>query len=93
MAPETEIDLFSLMNLFRVESTNQALLFSPRNIRNNNFTWQDPADGWESFKRVEINGFITNTVNSGIVTFRINAGLEDTRGNRSGQSFRIMLLK
>ena len=89
----TEIDIFSLMDLFRVESTNQALTFSPRSVLTENFSWADPEDGWENLQRIEIRGFLTNTVHNGIVTFHIPAGLRDKRGNRSTTDFRISLLK
>lgn len=92
-APGTEINLFSVMDLFRVESTNQALGFSPRSILTDNFTWSVPKEGWENFQRVEIRGVLTNTVQSGVVTFRIAAGLADKRGNKSSEDFRISLLK
>ena len=92
-APDTEIDLFSVMDLFRLESTNQALTFSPRSVSCDDFTWASPKEGWEEFQRVEVRGFMTNTVYSGIVTFRIPAGLADKRGNRSDEDFRISLLK
>ena len=89
----TEIDPFSVMDLFRVESTNQALVFSPRSIRTGDFTLEDPRPGWENLSRFEIRGFLTNMVRSGIVTFRIPPGLMDKRGNRSTVDFRISLLK
>jgi hypothetical protein len=92
-APDTEIDPFSIMDLFRVEATNQALVFSPRSIRTEDFTLAEPRRGWEAFRRFEIRGFLTNTVNSGIVTFRIPPGLRDKRGNRSTVDFRVSLLK
>ena len=92
-AHNTEIDPFSLMDLFRLESTNQALVFSPRSIRATDFTLAAPKAGWENFQRFEIRGFITNTVHNGIVTFRIPPGLRDKRGNRSDAEFRISLLK
>jgi hypothetical protein len=92
-APETWIDPFSVMDLFRVESTNQALVFSPRNIRTESFTLAAPAPGWETLRRFEIRGFVANTVYSGIVTFRIPPGLMDKRGNKSAVDFRISLLK
>ncbi|MCL2318950.1 MAG: hypothetical protein FWC45_02610, partial [Treponema sp.] len=88
-----EIDLFSVMDLFRVEATNQALGFSPRSISADDFSIIPPEPGWENFRRVEIRGMLTNTVHSGIVTFRIPAGLKDKRGNRSSLDFRISLLK
>ena len=92
-APETEIDLFSVMDLFRVDSTNQAISFSPRSVKADDFTWTEPAIDWEEFQRIEIRGFLTNTVHSGIVTFRIPGGLMDKSGNRSSEDFRISLLK
>ena len=92
-APDTEIDIFSLMELFRVESTNLALEFSFRSIRTSNFTIADPKEGWENLRRVEVRGLLTNRVNNGIVTFRLPPGLRDKRGNRSDEDFRISLLK
>jgi hypothetical protein len=91
--PETEIDMFSVMDLFRVETTNQALSFSPRSIVDRDFTWMAPESGWENFRRLEIRGYLTNSINSGVVTFRIPPGLRDKRGNRSTTDFRISLLK
>ena len=92
-APETYIDLFSLMEFFRVDATNQALTFSPLSIRTENFIWAEPASGWENFQRIEVYGLLTNSTNSGIVSFRVLSGLRDKRGNRSGTDFRISLLK
>ena len=93
IAPETDIDPFSLMDLFRVESTNQALVFSPRSIGTENFSMAAPNEGWETLRRFEVRGFLGNSVHSGVVTFRIPAGLKDKRGNRSSTDFRISLLK
>jgi len=93
IAPDTDIDPFSVMDLFRVEATNQALIFSPRSIRTENFTLASPREGWENLRRIEIRGFLTNTVHSGIVTFRISPGLRDKLGNRSAVDFRVSLLK
>jgi hypothetical protein len=81
------------MELFRVEATNQALAFSPKSISTENFTWANPAENLENFRRVEISGVLTNMVQSGVVTFRIPSGLKDLRGNRSNVDFRISLLK
>jgi hypothetical protein len=92
-AVDTQIDIFSLMNLFRVEATNNAIYFSPRHIENRNFTWPCPVEEWEGFDRVEIRGSLTNTVYSGVVTFRINSGLEDKRGNKNMEIFSISMLK
>jgi hypothetical protein len=92
-APDTQVDIFSLMDLFRMDITNHAINFSPRHIETKNFTWPEPVEGWEDLGRVEIRGFLTNNVSSGVVTFRINSGLEDKRGNRSIEIFKISLLK
>ena len=92
-APETEIDLFSLMEFFRVDATNQALTFSPLSIHTENFIWAKPVSGWENFQRIEVYGLLTNSTNSGIVSFRVLSGLRDKRGNRSSTDFRISLLK
>ena len=92
-APYTEIDPFSVMDLFRVEATNQALSFSAKSIRTENFTWTDPNENWESFQRLEIRGKLKLSVYSGIVSFRIPPGLRDKRGNSSAVDFRVSLLK
>jgi hypothetical protein len=92
-AEGAEVDPFSVMALFRVETTNNVLSFSPRSIKTENFTLAEPKAGWESCDRVEIGGFLTNTVNSGVVSFIIGEGLGDSLGNRSGDLFRISLSK
>lgn len=92
-APDTEIDPFSLMDLFSVEPINNALKFSPRSISADSFSCASPREGWEDFQRLEIRGFLSNLVQSGIVRFCIAAGLADKRGNRNSQEFRISLLK
>ena len=92
-ALDSDIDPFSIMDLFRVESTNQALVFLSKSIRATGFTLADPVTEWENLTRFEIRGLLTNTVHSGIVTFRIPPGLKDRRGNRSDVDFRISLLK
>jgi hypothetical protein len=92
-APGAKVDLFSLMNLFSLEAGNNALSFHPKSVQAENFTWTDPQPGWESFQRVEIRGNLTNTVKSGMASFRIRPGLLDSRGNRNGEEFRLVLLK
>jgi hypothetical protein len=92
-APDIEIDPFSLMELFKIESTNNAVSFSPRNIKNKDFALPAAAPGWKNYQRIVIEGFMTNTVNSGLVSFYIRAGLEDKRGNKNPEAFRISLLK
>jgi hypothetical protein len=91
--PSAAVDLFSVMELFRVDTSNNSLSFSPRSIRDDDFSFPVPWAGWEDYKRVEIRGFLTNTVNPGVVTFQIGEGLCDTLGNRNEKAFRIPLLK
>jgi hypothetical protein len=92
-ALNTEIDLFSVMELFKIEATNNALSFSPRNIKSEDFTITKAVSGWENYCSIEIEGFMTNTVNSGVIGFYIRTGLEDKRGNKNSEAFRISLLK
>ena len=91
-ASDSAIDPLSIMELFRVEATNGAVSFSPRNIVTENFTMPLPEEKWESLHRIEIQGYLTNTVNSGIVSFVIPQGLKDILGNQSQKSYRISLL-
>jgi hypothetical protein len=81
------------MDLFRIETTNSVFSFSPQSIGTENFSLPEPRPGWESFRRIEIRGFLTNTINAGVVSFCLDQGLTDTLGNQSPRSFRISLLK
>jgi hypothetical protein len=87
------LNLFSLMDKFRVEATNSAMSFSPQSVRDSNFTWAAAEDAWAQAYRVEIRGNLTNTVNSGVVTFMAASELSDVLGNTSESIFRIPLLK
>jgi hypothetical protein len=91
--PDTSINLYSLMDLFRVEVTGNALYFSPQSVRNSDFSLEEKREVWEAYERVEIRGLLTNKINSGVVTFKIGAGLEDERGNSNNNAFMISLLK
>lgn len=92
-APGAEIDVFSVMDLFRIETTNNVFTFSPQSVETENFSLPLPRPGWESYGRLEIRGKLTNTINSGVVSFCLDPGLGDTRGNRNEEQFRISLLK
>lgn len=92
-APGAAIDAFSLMNLFRVDATNNALSFIPRSIHSENFTVDEKEAAWESCYRLEIRGTMTNKTNSGVVTFRLGSGLVDNFGSRNEKEFRISFLK
>jgi hypothetical protein len=93
LAPGAELELLSLMNLFRVEAANNALSFSPRFMSAGDFTFPEKRPGWEAYYRVEVRGIFVNTVSSGVVSFLIGSGLQDTLGNRSGKTWKIPLLK
>jgi len=92
-AEGASIDLFSLMDLFRVETSNNVISFSPRQIKNTNFTEQYPHNEMEGFQRIEITGHLTNSTNFGIVNFLITAGLKDALGNKNDKSLKISLVK
>jgi hypothetical protein len=92
-APGALIDQFSLMELFRVNTSNNVLSFSPRSIRSSNFSMPDTEPGWEGFQRIEIRGFLINTVNSGVVNIEIASGIRDSKNNINEKLFRISLLK
>jgi len=87
------IDLFSVMELFRIETSNNVINFSPRRVKGGNFTVPDPQCGWENLQRVEIEGIFVNSVFFGIINFRIASGLRDSLGNRNEKSFEISVIK
>jgi hypothetical protein len=91
-APGAEADIFSLMDLFRVEATNNAVSFSPQKIVKENFS-ADAQPGWEHYSRVEVRGTLINRINAGMVSFIVGAGLADTLGNRSDKTFKVAVLK
>jgi hypothetical protein len=92
-APGAGINIHSLMEHFSVEATNNAIYFSPQSVRDSGFTWDESQEFWEKYERLEVRGVLTNTTNSGVVTFQTASGLEDTRGNASAVAYRISLLK
>jgi hypothetical protein len=93
VAPGADIDLLSLMNLFRLDATNNALFFSSRSMEADNFSPSDKPPAWEAYYRIKVKGVLTNTVDSGVVIFQIASGLRDSRGNRNEKTFTIPLLK
>jgi hypothetical protein len=92
-APGAVIDPFSIMENFRVETSNNVLTFIPLVVRNSGFTVTDPHSEWEGYQRLEIAGDLTNTVNAGLVHFLFNKGIRDSAGNSSENQFRISLIK
>jgi hypothetical protein len=87
------IDIFSLMELFRIETSNNVITFSPRRIKTDNFSVSLPHPDWENFERLEITGEIKNSTNYGIINFIIGAGLKDSLGNINDKTLRISVIK
>jgi hypothetical protein len=87
------IDIFSLMEHFRIETSNNVITFSPRRIKENNFSVQQPHSDWENFSRMEIIGDIKNTTNYGLINFIIGAGLKDSLGNINDKTLKISVIK
>jgi hypothetical protein len=92
-AEDASIDLFSLMELFRIDTSNNVISFSPRQVKDADFSTAEPHISMEEYKRVEIAGYLTNSTNFGVVNIQIAAGLKDTLGNRSDKLLKISLLK
>jgi len=87
------IDIFSLMEHFRTETTNNVLTFSPSHIKTSGFTLSEPQNGYENYQRIEIAGNLVNTGNYGIISFQITSGLKDTLGNRNDNLLSISIIK
>jgi hypothetical protein len=92
-AEGASVDLFSLMELFRIETSNNVISFSPRQVKSANFTAPDSHNDMEGCQRIEITGYLTNSTNFGIINFQIAAGLKDNLGNRNDKLLKISLLK
>jgi hypothetical protein len=92
-APGASIDPFSLMGLFRIETSNNVVNFSPRRIKTENFSVSAPHDGWEEFQRIEISGTLTNSTNFGLIYLQISAGLADSLGNKNENTQKITVIK
>lgn len=88
-----DINIFSLMELFRIDSSNLVLSFSPRSVKLSNFSVPAPQPGWENYQRIEIAGVLTNSVNFGIIYLQIGAGLCDSLGNKNEKSQKISVIK
>jgi len=92
-AEGASIDLFSLMELFRIDTSNNVISFSPRQVKDTDFSTPEPYTSMENYQRVEITGYLTNSTNFGVVNIQIAAGLKDTLGNRNDKLLKISLLK
>jgi hypothetical protein len=92
-APDVSINQFSVMELFRINTSNNVLTFSPRSISGSVFSSPLPRSGWGNYQRLEIRGILVNTINSGVVNVEIAPGIKDSAGNTSENMFKISLLK
>jgi hypothetical protein len=92
-AEGASVDQFSLMELFRIETSNNVISFSPRQVKFTNFTIPNPYNGMKNYQRIEISGILTNSTNFGIINIQIAAGLKDNLGNKNDKSQRISLIK
>lgn len=88
-----EIDLLSLMNLFQVDATNNALSFFPQSMEAGGFSIPDPPPAWEAYYRINVKGVLINDTNPGVVVFQIASGLRDNLGNINSRVFQLPLLK
>jgi len=92
-AEGASVDLFSLMELFRLDTSNNVISFSPRQIKTNDFIITEPENSFENYQRIEIIGNLTNSTNNGIINFQIAKGLRDNLGNKNENTFVISLVK
>jgi len=92
-AENASIDIFSIMEIFRIDTSNNVIDFLPRHVKTNNFKFSQPHKGWEKFQRIEISGNLINKTNSGIINFYIASGLKDSLGNQNEKSFCISIIK
>jgi len=87
------IDLFSLMEFFRIETSNNVINFSLRQIKTSNYTVPEPYPHEANYHRFELVGYLTNTTNYGIINFQIASGLQDSFGNKNESLQRISVIK
>jgi len=87
------IDPFSVMEHFRIDTSNNVIVFSSRKIKSADFTMKEPHTGWENYQRLEITGTLTNSIYFGLVNFIINAGLKDSLGNKNEKQQLIQVIK
>ena len=96
-ADGASIDLFSVMELFRIETSNNVIAFSPRLVKLSNKKIIEPLNieclNEVNYQRVEITGNLVNSTSYGIINFIIAPGLTDTFGNKNNKTFKISLVK
>jgi hypothetical protein len=91
-ADGAEIDLFSLRERLRIDATNNALHFSQKTIVASGFTEAAGAPQFAGKTRVEVRGTLRNGAPSGVITFRIGEGLQDSYANSNPAAMKLALL-
>ncbi|MDR2842915.1 MAG: Ig-like domain-containing protein [Spirochaetaceae bacterium] len=92
-AKDAAINLFSLRDLFRIDTTNNCADFYATSITNTGFTYPQAAEAFSGLKRVEVRGDFKNKTTSGLIKFYISAGLTDTKQNKNNNVQSIQLTK
>jgi hypothetical protein len=87
------IDPLSVMEYFRIETSNNVLSFSPRQIKTENFTIANPEGEWDTLERLEVSGYLVNSTNFGVINVIISPGLKDSYGNKNEKTQMISLIK
>jgi len=92
-AENASIDIFSVMELFSIDTSNSVINILLRHVKTNNFNIAEPHAGFENYQRIEITVNLVNSTNSGIINFQIASGLKDNLGNQNDKSFNISVIK
>jgi len=92
-AQDAFIDLLSVMELFRTETSNNVISFSANQVIQNNFTIPQPQSGMENYHRIEIKGNLVNSTNFGVINFLFASGLRDNLGNVNEKLLKFSLIK
>ena len=91
VAEGASVDLYSLMEFFRIETSNNVINFSIRTMNILENTEYTPLSGSENIQRVELIGNLINSTNYGLINFQIAPGLRDSFGNKN-ESLQIISL-
>ncbi|GMO28872.1 MAG: hypothetical protein Ta2F_04260 [Termitinemataceae bacterium] len=92
-ALNAKINLFSLMNLFRVDYTNTFFSITAKSFKEKEIGTFIPPEGFENMYCVEVTSSVFNSENSGVIKFYIAGGLTDTNGNKNNDAMSIQVTK
>ncbi len=93
LATGASLDLLSIMASFCFSSSNAALDFYPSRVVLEGFTYAQPHVPWEGYAIARLDGSLINRVDSGILTFCLEAGFKDSGGNSTSSSQSVVILK